>query len=128
VTSDEGLDDARFQDVFLEVFFGGGRAGRGVLVDASCSWAFTFLTVAIFFKPSFFFHSFASFSAFFSVATCFLLLVGGVGLTIRQEQRPGLCTGVAIGGKKAGVEHSCDGTWTLQSNNLLTSDIIALAS
>jgi hypothetical protein len=101
VTSDEGLDDAHFQDVFFEGFFSGGRAGCGVLVNASCSWAFVFLTVAIFFKPSFFFYFFTSFSAFFSVATCFLLLVGGVGLTIWWEQRPDLHTGLAIGRKKS---------------------------
>jgi len=85
VTSDEGLDDARIRYFFFKVFFSGGREGHGVLVNACSSWAFAFLTVAIFFKPSFFFHSFTSFSAFFLVATCLLLLVGDAGLTTWRE-------------------------------------------
>jgi hypothetical protein len=80
-TLDEGLDSARqcFQNIFFRDFFGG--SGCGVFVDAACSWAFAFSIVAIFFKLLFFFHSFVSFLAFFSVATCLLLLVGGAGLT-----------------------------------------------
>jgi hypothetical protein len=76
------LDGAHqhFQDVFFRDFFGSSE--HGVFVDAACSWAFAFSTVAIFFKPLFFFHSFVSFSAFFSAATYLLLLVGDAGSTI----------------------------------------------
>jgi hypothetical protein len=81
VTLDEGLDGACqcFQDVFFRDFFGSSR--HGVFVDAACLWAFAFSMVAIFFKLLFFFHSFVSFLAFFSVATYLLLLVGGAGST-----------------------------------------------
>jgi hypothetical protein len=79
-------------------------AGVVFLLMQLALWAFAFSMVAIFFKPMFFFRSFVSFSAFFSVATCLLLLVGGAGSTTWQKRRPGLHTGVAMGGKGVGTQ------------------------